>query len=127
MRRKAVWTAVAVFLGVASGVFAEVRGMGRITGTVRDGGGTPVAGVTVTATLKGAKSEIEATTDDKGLWAVYGVGKGEWHVEFHKAGYTPVAARVTLEAELSRVPPIAITLKRDAGGATRSAQPPLGH
>ena len=112
MRKKFVWTAVALIMCLTAGMSAQFRGAGRITGTVRDDNGTPIAGVAISATMNGSRNEIGASSDEKGLWAVYGMGKGEWHVEFHKAGYRPTAARVNLESELARIPPIAINLKK---------------
>lgn len=90
---------------------AQSRGLGRFAGTVVDQSGQPVPGVNVKASSD--QGSIETRSDDKGDWAVAGVGKGAWHVIFEKGGYTPVAARVTLEAELARVPPIKITLKKN--------------
>jgi hypothetical protein len=43
---------------------------------------------------------------------VAGVAKGEWHLTFQIAGYVPVGAKVMLPAELARVAPISITLKK---------------
>src|SRR5262245_20549494 len=99
MKRTCVLGAMVMLLALPMTASGQImRGMGRITGSVRDDRGTPVADVAITATLKGVKGEIAAKTDDKGLWAVYGMGKGEWHVEFYKTGYAPTAARVNLEA-----------------------------
>src|SRR4051812_9640499 len=113
MRKKVVWGLLAVSVAcLPIGLFAQSHGAGRVTGTVRDDVGSPLTGVAISATVKGSSAEIKATSDDKGLWAVSGMGKGEWHVEFYKTGYAPTAAKVTLEDELARVPPIAIHLKK---------------
>ena len=93
-------------------VLAQFRGLGRISGTVSDDGGAPIKGVNIRATLQGTEGVIESTTDEKGLFAVSGVAKGEWHVVFQVAGYVPTAAKVVLHAELARVPPIAVVLKK---------------
>ena len=91
---------------------AQFRGLGRITGTVSEEGGAPMGNVTVRATLTGEEGVIEEKSDDKGTWAVAGVAKGEWHLTFQIAGYVPVGAKVMLPAELARVAPISITLKK---------------
>src|SRR5579872_7627600 len=114
MKTKVVWGAVIGCLAcLPIGVFAQ-HGAARVTGTVRDDHGAPLAGVAISATLKGSNAAITATSDDRGLWAVSGLGKGEWHVEFYKNGYAPTAAKVTFEDELARVPPITINLKKGA-------------
>src|SRR5262245_30580545 len=91
---------------------AQFRGLWRIKATVSEEGGGPLANVSVRATLTGEEGVIEERSDDKGTWAVSGVAKGEWHLTFQIAGYVPVGAKVTLPAELARVAPISITLKK---------------
>jgi hypothetical protein len=91
---------------------AQFRGLGRVTGTVNDDGGTPLRDVSIRATLTGEEGVIEEKTDDKGSWAVNGMAKGEWHLTFQTPGYVPVGAKVVLAAELSRVAPIPVVLKR---------------
>ena len=95
---------------------AQFRGLGRITGTVNGEDGAPLGNVSVRATLTGEEGIIEEKSDEKGAWAVAGVAKGEWHLTFQIAGYVPVGAKVTLPAELSRIAPIAITLKKVSKG-----------
>ncbi len=92
---------------------SDVRGMNRIAGTVTDPTGAPIAGVTIKATLDAAGGAIDSKTDDKGAWAVAGMAKGEWSVIFVKPGFTGQKARVILPADMSRVPPIKIVLKKD--------------
>jgi len=93
---------------------AQLRGLGRVKGTVNDDAGAPLRGVAIRATLTGYDGSIEETSDDKGAWAIAGMARGEWHLTFYAAGYTPVGAKVTLAAEFSNVPPIAIVLKKAA-------------
>jgi carboxypeptidase family protein len=91
---------------------AQFRGLGRVTGTVADDTGAPLRDVLIRATMTGEEGVIEERTDDKGSWAVNGMAKGEWHLTFQTPGYVPVAAKVTLSAELARVNPIAVVLKK---------------
>lgn len=112
---KRVWMFV-VGMGLVAALAAEasdVRGMNRIAGTVTDGTGAPVSGVTIKATLDAAGGSIDAHTDDKGSWSVAGMAKGEWSVVFVKPGFTGQRAKVILPADMSRVPPIKIVLKKD--------------
>ena len=91
---------------------AQFRGLGRVTGTVTDESGAPLKDVVIHATLTGEAGVLEEKTDPRGWWAVNGMAKGEWHLKFEEPGYAPVAAKVTLEAELTHINPIAIVLKK---------------
>ena len=112
MRLKFVSVFVAMLMMPPVVGLAQMRGLGRVGGTVTDAGGAPIAEVNISATLSGSAGTIEAKSDEKGGWAVAGMGKGEWHVTFQKAGFEPKAAKVILDAELARVPSIAIALKK---------------
>ena len=102
----------AVLIVIPTVSSAQFRGLGRITGTVSEESGAPLGNVSVRATLTGEEGIIEAKSDDKGAWAVSGVAKGEWHLTFQIAGYVPVGAKVLLPAELARIAPISVVLKK---------------
>jgi hypothetical protein len=104
--------ATLVLVAAAAHADAQFRGMGRIEGTVADGTGVPLRGVVVTASLPGSGGTITSTSNDKGLWYIGGMARGDWQVNFDKAGYEQRHAKVVLPVELARVPPIAITLKK---------------
>jgi hypothetical protein len=109
------WVALiaAILLAAPLVSTAQFRGLGRVTGTVTDENGTPLKDVAVRATMSGDDDhQIEEKSDDKGTWAINGMAKGEWHLIFHQAGYTPVGAKVVLVAELAHVNPITIVLKK---------------
>jgi hypothetical protein len=106
--------AALVVAAAASSADAQIRGMGRIRGTVVDEGGSPLSDVVVTAKLSGRTGDIGAKSDNKGVWTVGGMARGEWQVDFEKAGYTDRHAKVTLEVEIARVPAIAVTMKKGA-------------
>ena len=91
---------------------AQLRGLGRVKGTVSDDSGAPIKGAAVRATLSGYDGAIEESSDDKGTWAVGGLARGEWRLMFYSPGYVPVGAKVTLSAELSSIPPIKIVMKK---------------
>jgi Carboxypeptidase regulatory-like domain len=109
---KNVLMAVALVVGIVSTAHAQLHGMGRIQGTVVDESGAVLTDVTVKATLPGTSGSIDGTTDKKGEWALGGMHRGDWEVVFEKAGYVPRKAKVSLEIELSRIPPIAVTMKK---------------
>jgi hypothetical protein len=110
--RRCVLLAGMMALMVPAMSSAQLRGLGRIVGTVTDDGGVPLRGVNVRATRDGGVGVIEETSDEKGSWIVNGMARGEWHITFQIPGFVPVAAKVSLEAELARVPPVSIVLKR---------------
>ena len=113
MKRQIAWAMVCGLLVCApAAVFAQLRGMGRVGGVVTDDRGAPLPGVSVKASVQGAGGAIDSTSDAKGEWTVSGMAKGQWHIEFVKPGHQPTAAKVILEAEITRVPPIAISLKK---------------
>ncbi len=110
---KRVFGAVMVAVMAASvPAYAQLHGMGRIQGTVADDGGTPLADVTVKATLPGSTGSIDAKSNAKGEWLVGGMARGEWDVVFEKNGFAPRKAKVTLTVELARMPAISVTMKK---------------
>lgn len=86
--------------------------MGRMAGKVTDDQGKPIEGVTIKLELPGSGG-TQAKTDKKGEWALGGIARGVWNVDFEKPGYEPVRITVVIE-ELTRVPPIPTTLKQSA-------------
>lgn len=109
------WTfiLVALFtLGIAV-ADAQVRGMGRVNGTVVDDGGAPVDGVKIrTATAGG--DLIECETDAKGKWTLVGIGRGEWQVTILKPGFAVKRLKVIIEREIERSQDIKVTLAKSA-------------
>jgi Carboxypeptidase regulatory-like domain len=103
---------VAVGMCAAAGTAsAQTRGMGRINGVVTEADGGAIADVAVKTTTS-AGTAIEGKTDAKGGWMLPGIGKGVWTVEFTKAGYVVLKAKVTVEQESLRSEPIKLTLKK---------------
>ena len=93
------------------------RGMGRVAGKVTDESGKPLEGVTIKLELPGSGG-TEVKTNKKGEWSLGGIARGEWQVDFEFPPYEP--RRITLSiAELSRIPPVEITLKLDINEVIR--------
>lgn len=97
--------------------------MGRMAGKVTDEQGKPLEGVTVKVELPGSGG-TQSKTDKKGEWALGGIARGAWHVDFEKPGYEPVRITVSIE-ELTRVPPIPTTLKASAPDPNEAIQSDL--
>jgi hypothetical protein len=95
---------------------AQFRGLGRITGHRQRRRGQADEQRHHPRDPDGRRRRHRRKSDQKGTWAVAGVAKGEWHLTFQIAGYVPVGARVVLPAELTRVAPISITLKKVSKG-----------
>lgn len=101
-------------LGFATGAAAqEWKGLGRVAGKVVDESGKPIAGVSVKAMLPASNNrgpETE-TTNGKGDWAVGGIARGQWALDFVKEGYDTVNISVMVQ-EGSRIPPMEIVMKK---------------
>ena len=104
--------AIVVLLTLGSTAYAQLRGMGRIQGSVVDDAGAPLTEVKIRATLPDYQGGVDSSTDKKGEWIIGGLGRGDWDVVFEKAGYAPRRAKIRIEVELARVPAIAVTLKK---------------
>ncbi len=108
-----VMVLVAVALVAAVPADAQVRGMGRINGTIVDEVGEPMDGVKVrTSTLGG--DLIECESDAKGRWILTGIGRGSWEVLVVKTGYGAKKLKVNVEREIDRSQDIKITLNKGA-------------
>jgi hypothetical protein len=101
----------ATLVALVQGHAVAQRGLTRITGKVTADSGGPVAGVQIKAVFGGNKI-FDTSSNDSGEWSIGGMGKGEWEIVFEKAGYAQSRAKVVLPVDLSRVPPIAVTLKK---------------
>lgn len=105
---------VAVVVVLAAGaVSAQMRGLGRIEGSVADDSGAPIEGVVIKLAL-GDGSALEGKSDAKGKWVVAGVGRGEFAASFTKDGFTTKRLKLVLEKEIGRSNPIPVTMKKGA-------------
>jgi tetratricopeptide (TPR) repeat protein len=95
------------------------RGMGRVAGKITDEQGKPLGNVVVKLNLPGAGG-TETKSNNKGEWAVAGISRGDWQVDFELAGYE--VKRITVSIlELQRIPPVEVTLKQDVNEIIRLA------
>ncbi|HYC92438.1 MAG TPA: tetratricopeptide repeat protein [Thermoanaerobaculia bacterium] len=109
MRR--VLVAVLALL-VATAAMAQVRGKGRLQGTVTDESGKPVAGAAITvAPADGNTTPIKAKSDAKGRWSALGLTSGQWNVDIEAPGYQPSRGTANV-SEIQMLPPIKTTLQK---------------
>jgi len=86
----------------------ENIGRGRVAGQVIDEEGQPVAeAIIIVQSLEGS-TKIEGKSDQKGHFAVAGMGTGKWRVSAHKEGY--IESFVVMPISQLRVNP-SVTLK----------------
>ena len=90
---------------------AQVRGEGRIRGTVVDEAGQPVGDVAIRATKKGETQALEAKTSAKGEFTLIQLATGEWTVEFSKPGFETQRGSVILD-ESGNVPRMDVKLAK---------------
>jgi hypothetical protein len=113
--KKLGWMVVILGLLVAAGdvTQAQMRGLGRINGSIADDAGTPVGDAVVKISFSDG-SKIEGKSDAKGNWALAGLGRGEFPVSFEKDGFEVKRVKVVIEKELAKTQPIKITMKKGA-------------
>lgn len=104
-------------LAAPAAIAQSWRGMGRMAGKVTDESGKPLEGVTVKLTLPGAGG-TELKSNKKGEWQIGGIARGDWQVDFDCPPYEPRRITVSV-AELTRVPPVEISLKLDVNEVVR--------
>ena len=110
------FVALAFFISVVGVAAQEWRGMGRVGGFVLDEEtGQPLEGVEVKATLPTAGDRGPGPNKSKknGEWAVGGLARGEWALDFSKDGYETRSISIGI-SEMGRIPPMEIRLKKKA-------------
>src|SRR3954469_9014338 len=89
---------------------------GRIGGQIKDTGGQPIKGATITAENPAASpSSFTATTDDKGRYSIIGLKTGQWSFSAQAPGFGPEAGKLTVSTIGAPNPPLTFTMKK--GGA----------
>lgn len=120
---------VLAMLLIATTTSAQVRGKGRIQGTVVDkASGKPIQGATVTvAPADGATTPIVAKTDARGRWSALGLTSGAWNVDITADGYVVSRGAVNV-SEVQMLPPIktelAAEVKEEAPAPVVDSVPP---
>lgn len=122
--QRAILLLLVILMSVSLAAAQGWRGMGRVAGKVTDEQGKPLENVTVKLNLPGSGG-TEAKTNKKGEWAIAGLARGDWQVDFEAPGYEVKRITVSI-AELTRVPPVEIMLKQDINEVIRIAMVEAG-
>jgi Flp pilus assembly protein TadD len=95
---------------------------GRVGGVVKDEGGQPIKGATITAENPNASpSSFTATTDDKGRFSIIGLKTGPWSFTAQAPGFGPESGRMQVQTIGAPNPPLTFTLKKGGTPAGASA------
>lgn len=85
--------------------------MGRVNGIVKDDGGQPLKGATITAENSNIGLSYTATTDDKGRFTLIGLRAGNWRFIAQAPGFSPDAGEMPVRMGGPN-PPIGFVLKK---------------
>jgi tetratricopeptide (TPR) repeat protein len=93
------------------------RGTARIGGVVVDAVGNPISSAKVVAVYQeDSNVKIETVANDKGEWAILGVGTGGWLITASAEGYLPNSVNF-VSKQLSKNPKITIQLEKRGAAA----------
>ncbi len=91
------------------------KGSGRIAGRVVDDSGKPVANAVVRLRLVQADNRgPDTSTSKNGEFSALSLRGGTWNIDVEAAGYMPGKISVSLPVGEGRIPPVTITLKKNA-------------
>ena len=97
------------------------RGSGRVTGTVKDTDGNPLAGAHVEATAEGTALTIQSTSNENGSWVATGFRGGTYTFTVSADGYAPVAQNMSVK-ELAQNPTLDIVLQRATASGVAASE-----
>src|SRR5262245_27614321 len=100
--------AALLIAGIAQQAAAQV---GRVNGVVKDEGGQPLKGATVTADNQNIGQSLTATTDDKGRFTMIGLRAGTWRFYAQAPGFAADAGDMAVRMGAPN-PPIQFVLKK---------------
>ena len=111
MKKRLIITGLFVIAMIVASTAQEDIGRGRITGTVTDESGLPIEGALVVAQSTRSETKLEGRSDEKGRFAIAGLGTGNWQVTASMNGYQSANLEMNVR-QLSQNPPISFTLKK---------------
>src|SRR6476469_3426574 len=101
-----------VLTTVLSAALAAQGSVARVSGTVKDESGKPVAGATITASNPDqAPNTFTASTDARGRFGILGLRRGAWMFVFTAPGFQTVRESGDVETQRPN-PPLNIKLVR---------------
>jgi tetratricopeptide (TPR) repeat protein len=92
----------------------EGMGVGRVTGTVADEKGAPVANAQIVAESLKSSARLTGTSDEKGRFALTGFGTGSWRITASKEGFEKDSLEMEVR-QLAKNKVINLTLKKVGG------------
>jgi Tfp pilus assembly protein PilF len=98
-------------LFIAGAAHQATAQVGRVNGVVKDEGGQPLKGATVTADNQSIGQSLTATTDDKGRFTMIGLRAGAWRFFAQAPGFAPDAGDMSVRMGAPN-PPIQFVLKK---------------
>jgi len=115
MRKLSVFTSIMLSLFLVVTATAQVRGRGRLQGTVTDKTtGKPVQGATVTVAIASGNTQpIIVKTDAHGHWSAIGMIGGQWNVDIAAPGYQTSRGTANI-SEMQQQPMIQTQLAPEA-------------
>ena len=102
-----VWAA----LLLATTAVQAAAQVGRVGGVVKEEGGQPLKGATITAENPNIGQSFTATTDDKGRFTMIGLRAGQWRFIAQAPGFMPDAGEMPVRMGAPN-PPITFVLKK---------------
>ncbi len=104
LQRRVVARVIGGVLAVLSLAGIAAAQNGRVSGVVREAGGQPLKGATVTADNQSIGQSFTATTDDKGRFNMIGLRGGEWRFIAQAPGYSPEGGLLNVRTGAPNVP-----------------------
>jgi len=115
MRQRLIITRAAFVGFLVAALASPAVAQGRVGGVVRDDGGQPLKGATVTADNPNVGQSFTATTDDRGRFTMLGLRSGVWNFIAQAPGYAPEGGQMTVRSG-SPNQPITFSLRRTGPG-----------
>lgn len=114
MRKISTVVAAVLMLVMSVSATAQVRGKGRLQGSVVDKEtGKPVGGATITINIaNGSTTPIVVKANEKGKWSALGMVGGAWNVDIDAAGYQPSRVGPVTISEFQMLPSMKIELDK---------------